>query len=269
MPMDLKVSVDLSGVLQARPVVDAQILPLLHQAVGAVAQATNNQWKEAVFRAPLWEGERDAYVQSISWRWTGDFSAEVEATYRYAEEIETGRPERDLKRMLDSSTKVRMSKQGKRYLIIPFRHNIPGAEARGRPMADHVYEQAKMLTASRITGQTKRPSGTGAFDRQTRQRLTVNQNLYKWGDRLPAGLVRKLRSHHKTDPAAGMVRFSAPSGRSTNYSTYMTFRVMHEDSTGWIVQARPGLNIAKGVVEQIQPKAEAAFGEAIKRELGT
>lgn len=264
--MDLRISVDLSGVLQAAPAINAEVLPLLHQAVGAVAQATQNHWVEAVYRAKLWSGEKDAYVKSISWRWTGDFSAEVEATYRHAKEIEEGRPERDLKRMLDSSVKVRLSKRGKRYLIIPFRHQVPGSEALGRPMEDHVHREASRLDASTITGQGRRRSGTGAIDIKTKSHLTVNQNSYKWGGRLPAGLVPKLKPEHKTDPTAGMVRFDTSSGRSKR-SAYLTFRVMSETSTGWIVPPQPGLFLAKGVVDAIQPKAEVAFGEAIRREL--
>jgi len=264
--MDLNIRVDLSELMQTVPVINAEILPRLHEAVGAVAQATANQWKEGVYRASIWDGEKKPYMESITWRWTGDFSAVVESDYRLAQLIETGRPERDLKKMLDTSVKVRQSKDGKRYLIIPFRHNVPGASAHGRPMPDHVYEAAKQLSPSRVTGQGRRQSGTGAYDTKTRRPLTVNQNQYQWGDRMPAGLAPKLRTHHKTDPYAGMVRFDTSSGASKR-STYLTFRTMMEGSSGWIAPAKPGLYIAKGVVDEIRPQAEAAFGEAINRDL--
>lgn len=265
---EFRISVDLSGVINATRAVDRTVMPLLAQAVRAVAQQTQANWMEAVQRAKLWSGEKDAYAGSIKSEMTGDFSAVVWTDYKHAEEIETGRPARDLKKMLDTSLKVRQSKDGKRYLIIPFRHNAPGGDAHAPAMPQHVYEQAKALDPSRIVGQTQRLSGTGAFDVKSRTRLTVNQNVYRWGQSLPEGLAPKLRQQHKTDPYAGMVRFntSTPGGKQS--STYLTFRVMHEDSQGWIVPAQPGLNLAKTVSENMQPMAEKAFNEAVKRTLG-
>jgi hypothetical protein len=205
-------------------------------------------------------------VRSITWRWTGDFTAEVEATYQHAHEIEDGRPPRDLKRMLDSSVKVRAGKDGKRYLIIPFRHAAPGSTT-GRLMPPDVHKMAKAMGASRVRGQATRLSGTGAMDIKTQKHLTVNQSVYRWSDRLPAGLAPKLKPYHATDPFDSMVRFDTSSGGNKR-SSYLTFRVMSEKSTGWIVPAQPGMNIAKGVVESMQPKAEQAFGSAIEREIG-
>ena len=41
-----------------------------------------------------------------------------------------------------------------------------------------------------------------------------------------------------------------------------------EGSSGWIVPAQPGLHLAQQVAEEMQPLADAAFSEAIKRDLG-
>lgn len=90
----------------------------------------------------------------------------------------------------------------------------------------------------------------------------VAQNSYKWGGRLPAGLAPKLKDHHKTDIYAGMVKFdtSTPHAKS---SAYMTFRVMSDKSSGWIVPAKPGLYLAKNVADKLQPLLEAAIGGAV------
>jgi hypothetical protein len=265
---EFKISVDLAGIAGAGGIINQQVFPLLSQAVRVVAQQAAIDWQEAVQRAKLWSGEKDAYSASIQMKMTGPFSALVWSDYKYAEEIETGRPPRDLKRMLSTSLKVRVSKKGNRYLYIPFRHQTPGNEALGPAMPTDVYALAKEMEPSSVTGQTTRLSGTGAFNIQTRQRLTVPQNLYSWGSSLPDGLAPKLKASHKTDPYAGMYRFSANTPGGARSSVYLTFRTMSEKSSGWIIPAQPGLYLAKKVADDLQPLAEEAFGEAVKRTLG-
>ena len=72
----------------------------------------------------------------------------------------------------------------------------------------------------------------------------------------------KLKDHHKTDIYDSMVRFdtSTPKAKS---SAYMTFRVMSDKSSGWIVPAKPGLYLAKNVANQLQPLLETAIGGAV------
>lgn len=256
------IKVDLADVAaQARGIIDAAMLPRLHQAVGAVAQQASIDWKEAVARAKLWSGEKAPYGESISWKMTGDFSARVESDYKYALEIDTGRPARDMKKMLDTSLKVRTTKTGKRYLIIPFRHSAPGNDAVGQSMPQDVYDLARRLTPSRVVGTGKRLSGTGAMDVKTRKPMMVAQRKYVWGDQLNKSAMPQLQRRHE-----GMYKFDTSSGKQKS-SSYLTFRVMMEGSTGWIAQAKPGLYLVKGVTDRLQPLAEKAFSEAVKRDL--
>lgn len=250
-----KITFDIGAKLELVGVLNAKLFPLMNQAVHGVAQATAANWREAVMRARLWSGEKDAYAGSISYSMTGDFSAWVSADYKHAEEIETGRPPRDLKRMLDTSLKVRISKKGARYLIIPFRHGVPGSNT--NPMPKAVYLQAKAMEASRITGHGRRMSGTGAWSLATKAPYTVRQRAYSWGDRLGGDAGRRH---------AGMVRFDA-STPGAKRSTFLTFRVMSEKSKGWIIPAQPGKFIARGVADEMQPKASLVFQEAIRRSL--
>lgn len=265
--MKFEIKLDISPLLQAHQAINRQVFPLVNQAVKGIAQQTMNDWQKAVQHAKLWSGEKDAYAQSISWKMTGDFSAIVEATYRSAEEIENGRPARDMKRMLNYSLKVRQSKDGTRYLYIPFRHNTPGHGAHASAMPADVYGLAKKLAPTTVTGQGERRSGTGAMDVKTKGYLTVPQNTYKWGERLPAGLREKMKPHHATDIYDGMYRFNTTTPGGSKSSQYLTFRTMSEKSSGWIVPPQPGQHIARGVAQKMQPKATAAFAEAIKRTL--
>lgn len=268
------ISFDLGNVLDAKAVVTKQVFPLLHQAVNAVGQKTAADWQEAVYGAKLWSGEKDAYAKSITWKMTGDFSGVVEATYKHAAEIETGRPARDLKQMLGTSTKVRRTESGKRFLVIPMRHNVKKLQAAG------LGGMAKALSASSIVGQGQRASGevthlsptTGMSKSpkqtpflsniKTKGEMTVPKNEYSWGNRLSA----KQAGQHKW--AQGLYRFNTSTQGGAKSSAYLSFRIMMEGQQGWVVPAQPGLFLAKKVTDAMRPKAQAAFAEAVKKQLG-
>jgi hypothetical protein len=63
---------------------------------------------------------------------------------------------------------------------------------------------------------------------------------------------------------AGMVRFDIGTPKSPR-SSYLTFRVMSEQSSGWIIPAQPGQHLVKGVVDRLRPQAEKQFSEALLR----
>jgi hypothetical protein len=240
---EFKISVDISHVLAGiGKIVDQTILPKLSTAVLALAQQTQKDWMEGIERSKLWSGEKAAYGATIHIEMKGPFSALVSSDYKYCEDIENGRPQYDLKRMLQTSAKTRISKAGKKYLIIPFRHNVSS-------MHKDVYAVAKKLQPSRITGVGTRISATGA---------TVPQLKYNWGE--------KLTDHPKLGPRqAGMYRFDTSTGNKRS-SAYLTFRVMAEDSKGWIVPAQPGLKIVGTVTDRLNGGlAEKAFAEALSR----
>lgn len=271
------ISFDLGSKLDITAMVNKEVMPLLHQAVNAVGQQVVNNWKSEVMQAKLWSGEKDAYMQSITWKMTGDFSGVAEATYKYAGEIENGRPPRDLKKMLNTSSKVRRTTTGKRFLVIPMRHNVKKLENAG------LYGAAKALEASTVVGQGKRRSGEVTYlspnagmvpapkskqsaylsDITTKKHMMVPRNHYAWGQKLTKADVGEVKW------AQGIYRMntSTPGGKS-NSSSYISFRVMMEGSQGWIIPAKPGLGIARKVAADMQPKAEMVFSEAVKRTIG-
>ena len=238
-----------------------EVAGIARDTLGRLAETTANKWRDAVKnQSGIWAKEKDAYIESIAWDTTSDFSAVVWTDYKHAAEIETGRPARDLKKMLDTSPKVRSGKSG-RYLVIPFRHNVPskaGPSSYAPQMPRSVYLQAKRLSPSSGTDAGERVSGTGAYNVQTRKFLTVPQKKYNWGQRLVSGMAPKLKASHSSDPYAGMVRMDESVGKQRR-SAYLTFRVMTEKQHGkWIVPAQPGRYIAKKVAEEVQAKVAAA-----------
>lgn len=265
--------------------INKQVLPLLHQAVRAVAKQTAANWQEAVYRAKLWSGEKDAYTQSIKWEMTGDFTAVVSTDYKHAAAIETGRGPRDLKKMLDTSEKVRRTEDGRRFLVIPMRHNTPGHGAHARPMPPSVYELARNMEPSRVVAQGQRPAGevtrlspkTGMkastnqtpylSNPKTKQATQVVARKYAWGGRVTTGQLKgQGLSKEMVKRYAGMVRMETSTPGGGKSSSYMTFRIMMDSQTGkWVIPAQPGMFLARGVVDAMKPKAEAAFTAAVKK----
>lgn len=274
------ISLQLPSVDQLIKVINGATFPLAAQAVRAIASETSFRWKESVARARLWQGEKTPYIQSIKVRMLSDLSAEVYSDYKYAQEIEEGRPPRDLKLMLNTSTKVRVSQKGRKFLVIPMRHNTPGNESLAPAMPTSVYELAKEMTPTEVTGMGQRYSGETVILSPTSGMTHTGQNpnflsnpatksaymvpraSYQWGGKLArsqlkaAGLDAQQRRIY-----GGMVRMK----ESTGGSQYLTFRVMAEGSPGWITKPVPGKHIAQKVAQQMQPLATAAIGEAMKR----
>lgn len=252
--LSLNFTVDMGNTSVAAQIIDESVMPLLYQAVRAIGQQLQMSWAEGVYAAKLWSDEKDEYAKSIQIREDGPLKLTVYSDYKYAEDIENGRPARDLKKMLTTSRKTRSGKGGSVYLIIPFRHNTPGYSAHAAPMPIDVYKMAKDMAPSQITALTTRKSASGH---------TVPQRVYKWGGRLAAGMAPKAQSHHKTDLYAGMVRMETSAGGGKS-SSYLTFRVMSSKSKGWIVPPQPGQKIAETAVNELRPKAEAAVQEAVR-----
>lgn len=258
----------------------AQTFPALARAIEVLAKTAHQQWLAYAQGEPLPNGQvinlrSGTYHRSIQIEQTGEFAWRIFSNLAYAEAIETGIPARDLKRMLDSSLKVRRSKDGKRYLILPFRWGTPGRVGFGQnvmPPAVHQWFQGQQT--SHITSTGTRVSGTGAWDVKTRAPLLVPQARYEWGARLTQ---QHLNTLGIAGPAAkrmaGMVNMRQPGGHGGGaHSQYLTFRVMSEDSPGWRAPAVPGRYPAKTVADRIKPvleqAVERACAEDIRRRLG-
>lgn len=248
----------------------------LSRAVKRVADRGQDIWKAYALGAALPDGRQirarsGNYMKSIQRRELGDFREEIYSNSPYARSIEEGMGARDLKKMLDTSSRTRVSKTGKRYLIIPFRWDTPGATRENRPMGREVHDimRQKAFAASHDIGRTTRPSGLGAYDIHTRKMMVVPQNIYKWGDRLKEkhldeanvfGVPRRRM--------LGMVKMQNPTGRGGGkHSQYLTFRVMSEDSPGWKTRAVSGYYPARTTAEQLRPLAKQEFEEAARQDI--
>jgi hypothetical protein len=251
---------------------DARTRPNVGGAVARLADKGQEMWQAYAAGGPLPDGKRihsrsGAYLKSIHVRQLGELSYEVYSDLPYADAIERGSPARDLKRMLDTSAKVRMSKAGKRYLIIPFQWGTPGTIGFGaNVMPESIHEIARRLSPSRIIGSGSRASGHGAYDVVTRKPIRVEQRLYQkpWGDRLQASAISAAGVHGMPQRRmAGMVKMQGHDQKGSKQTSYLTFRNMVEGSPGWLAPAREGLWPARTVARKLFPAAEEVIKAAV------
>ena len=195
----------------------------------------------------------------------------------YAEYLEDGYPAFDMKKMLYTSHQVRISKKGKRYLIIPFRHGTPGHQSEaGRAgnratmnsMPEHVYSPAQRLIMSQLKSKfavrsvQNKPYSPG-------NPTVAHRATYEWGERLTKEALENVgASQAEIKKSSGMVRFPREEGRVSG-SQYMTFRVMTEDSKGWIHPAQPALKIKERAENKSIPIACAIIEKCFQRDLET
>ena len=274
------VGVEIGHLIPPGASINEQTFPYLSLTVHRLAEQGQQIWRGYAGGQPLPNGQviharSGRYMRSIITRNLGAFSSEIVSDLSYAQDIENGVPARDLKRMLNTSMKVRLSKKGKRYLIIPFRHGVPSQSGNGKtatglnPMPDSVHQLWKGLKSSRIKSTGLRVSGTGAFDIRTKKPFTVRSRQYQWGSRLTekqlldVGVSGRALKHMK-----GMVHMQSRLGAGKKgHGQYLTFRVMSEDSPGWLVKAKEGAYPAKTTSKRLQPLANKALGEAMKQDV--
>ncbi len=277
-PPTFTIGVSLAHTLPIGLRLGTDLFPTVSAVVRELTEGAHRQWVDYAMGAPLPGGGRvsnrtGAYARSIMLRQVNDLTGEVFTDLPYARAIEFGTKARDLHDILHSSLKVRLTKKGKRYLIIPFRHDHPNSVV-GNPMpaAVHGWWTEAARTSTHITGTYRRLSGTGAFDIKTRAPLTVPGWHYKWGTRLTKPELARMGLDEKAQRRfANMYRFDKPrkdgNGHTGTHQQFITFRSLVQGSPGWRVPARPGLHVAKAVADKIRPIAEAALPRAMEADV--
>lgn len=264
------VRIDISDLLPPQRHLGSDAFPHLASAVHEMVLRGQQLWQAYAAGAALPDGRKirirsGGYEGSIHTRQTGPFEGEIFSDAPHADALERGMPPRDLKRMLDSSLKVRISKAGKRYLIIPFRHGTPDAVTLQSVMPPEVHDLWRGLRKSRVLNTGMRASGTGALDIRTRNPVLVPARNYRWGDRLTVTQLNAAGVHgERARRMQGMVHFQNPSGRGGGkHGQYLTFRIMTEGSRGWLTKGTPGYWPARTTAEQLRPQAERVFAKSV------
>jgi hypothetical protein len=172
----------------------------------------------------------------------------------YAEAIEKGTRERDMKEVLATAPKARRAKDGSLYLIIPMRHGTQSDSVGLKPMPQTVYKMAKALQRSSVTGHRMEMSGTG---------FMVQRNTYNWGGKLTQKALQESgHSFKEQNQFQGMYKFG-----NAGHSSYMTFRILSSKSAGWVIPARPGLFPARTAAEEAYQDGKEHLAAALLEDL--
>ena len=279
-----RIGVDVGAMIPDGSPLSAELFPVLSEAVRVVSETAWRTWQDYAAGETMPNGKQikirsGTYLRSIALRQLGPFDAEVYSDLPYAKSIEEGTRERDLHDMLGSSLNTRRTKDGRRYLIIPFRWFSSGSVASDNQMPQSIQNWWKSETPSHIIGHSWRESGThavafrnlttGTYRQSRGDILEVRKRRYTWGARLDKDTISAAGVTGKNaDRMAGMVNFRKPRAKGGgSHSQYMTFRVMVEGGKGWKVPAREGMWPARTTADQLRPDAERIFGEAVKRDL--
>lgn len=150
----------------------------------------------------------------------------------------------------DGTRKLKESKEGHKFLHVPFRHAGPGAEGvTGSPMGSQFTasknpysrafkggfseSQARKLgesihTAGQALSATKSTFTSAAVPNTPGLTMTTPGKGTSWGDSLPPNMAPILRSRHTTDIYEGMVR-KEKFYESKAQNSYMTFRTISQN----------------------------------------
>lgn len=269
--IDYIVDKSLNEIIYALEVFGGGALPNTAQAVQRSADMAVGIWSNIARGA--FKHSTGAYLHAIEkgliYPYNNDrFQAAVINRLPYAKYIENGTGQYDLKNMLKTSDKVRVSKKdGKRYLIIPFRHGAPGS-VEFTPMPKAVHQGAVDLEISRKRGAYMAPS-----QQQNAAGVMVRRYLYRWGGRLSeqtltqSGVMGDKRQNWKSSKYEGMVRFPRDSG--TPGGKYLTFRVMKEDEKGWIKPPVPGQHLAAKTQQAAKFVVSRAIRQGFEKDIET
>lgn len=233
----------------------AALFPNQQGAIEGLAHATYRKWQDYVSgREALPSGEklrangeyaRSLHLESIQDGYT------VFNSSSQSDLIENGSPAWDFHKVLQTSKKVRRSKAGSLYLIIPFTHATPDTVIVGEAsstMPEDIYQEMRQKAQSFISGFST-DSG-------------VRRNRYQWGGRLTERDLERLGydpSDTKTQRMVGMVRFGKEVG-------HVTFRVLSEKNKpgSWLMPARKGQHVAQAVSDWLQESYERVMEVALE-----
>lgn len=244
----------------------------------------------------------------LLWPFQGDpLYARVTNHWPRAIYYEKGWEPFNMKKALQTSDKVRISKDGKRYLVIPFEHGTPGTTTK-RAMPQEIYSEAKRLKPSFEIGKKYEGSIRQATTRNDADLLRKNnpkrveRRDYQWGDKLEVdyplersepkpyriktddGYKDVISAPHKTNLYQGMVRFETnqnivrdmmgaskfgfknQTDSMLRHGLYNTFRVMSEDSQGWIHPGVKAMNLRGETYEETKDEILQKISDAVKKD---
>lgn len=242
------------------------LMPATITAVQDAAVLVQTAWIAAADALPD-TSNRARYVaglitpQSRLYPYQGnDLAALVQNVAQAAPRIEQGTPAIHLPSRIRwaQSKAARQNKQGRWYIRVPFRHTsfrasvAPAARLGQGMMPQSVTRIARQLRPGQyLTGGR---AGLGA------QRAVYAPGMMPY---VPRNLLNVRPGYRPAARQEGLRRVQGRGGRAS----YMTFRTMTQDSQGWWLPAKPGVQLVSQVVRQARPAVTAMIEAAARQDI--
>jgi hypothetical protein len=202
-------------------------------------------------------------AQSIGIKRNGPLDAEIYTESPYAQRIQDGQPELDMKTTHPFGKKSRVSKEGIPYLIVPFRWGTPNQEGKARAHFGNfipvpMFDEIKALkTSKRLAKYDKEGNITGGethFEANYSGE-DIERSEYNWGGR-----------YKGEGNMNGMVRMSGGGG-------YFTFRVISAKQLvtspySWIRKAIPPVDVVSALENQVRPVVKDVIQAGLEADIG-
>jgi hypothetical protein len=237
----------------------------LWQALDQLAVLVQQHWQEVAARELPTAGERDAYIQGlqggggVSIRLEGNsLTLTVRNDTPQARRIEEGHAAYHLPDRIDwGAVSARRAKDGRLYLVIPFRHY--SAQRGVRAQASSPMARRAALPRSVYTVAQRLQAGQSLTAGPTRPPLIHAPGLVPYQPRYPRN-VRPDYTH-----ASMYERLQRTgSGRGTRY---LTFRTLRQDSPGWWIPPKAGRHLAALTVREIEPQVHDLIAAAARQDM--
>jgi len=226
---------------------------ILPEAIKGAGSYFSKEWQTTA--ASKFKHTDSSYVQGIKEGIMYPFNSDplrfkIIHTAKYAYYLEYGFDSFDMKKALATSSKVRISKEGNRYLIIPFEHGTPGTTTK-RAMPKDVYSKATILrgTATGNDRNSYQEDTTTKGAKNLRQSIRLEKRMegvqqgaksyleslimidnnpkkverynYKWGDKLAdsnEGILRTAPKTYIISENGKQKTVTAPAHKTSPYS---------------------------------------------------
>ena len=220
----------------------------LNEAVGNLAQAAYSSMVAQVQAMQIDPKNRQDYLKGLQYQKIDDYNYLIYLEGDWANKLETGFDSYSMKEKLLGSKKtvqvgsrageswVRTSSKGKKYAAVPFEHK---PFAGGAFNSGDLDQEIKKLTAMNMQGK--------------KQRIT------KTFKDLDGNAIRGKAATIRVDDnpmLSGITKYQTVNQSGTVSSIYMTFRMVHEDSSGWNHPGHKGYNLFKAAEEYVEQELE-------------
>ncbi len=265
----------LADLVASLEMMSTKYMPRTFKAFKMATAVMQYTWKSYAMGASIPGGSErikrptGEFAKSIKVRMLAPFHHEVYSDDPKAKFLEEGSKQYDMKKTHPYGKRSRVVKktrkrkgsivarEGDPYLIIPFRHGVPGSISYA-PIPKLLYTAIRQmiknddLKLSNIAkGKKQSPNYEGEL---------IPRKKYNWGSRLVGTGLDKIE---------GMVAMNVSTRKSIR-TEYMTFRVISVNSPAhkWVQKARPGLHLTQHVVNNTKEIVEDLIGSGLRQDLG-